>query len=1005
MPALFFDVATLHTDGVELPMEPKRDFTALGLDRDEPIVLCARVLTVMGTPPRDLDLVADRLDVSGAGRSFSSGPRFVRVVADEIIGSLDVVCEGQQGARGDMGAKGDPGPFKIVVVENDEPGQVGKPGRTAVATGPGGKGGLGGQGKPGQPGGTAVIIYRSAEHRPTAAAPGGRGGPGGLGGFGGDPVGDSPAFPAGPRGDEGPEGEKGLDGQSSVKQLSTADELWSVWARSESPDGLPAAWATHRLAVAEYLYRRGQPKDLRDARERLDELTHRAGNDDVLDRTQTLLTQLFEHVTYPGVPRDIDIAPNVDFAATDNNDLLALARSLLAEGTTFVETGEVLDALKEMVANTAAQARRAATVAAKRIERASTGLGVAMSSTDLARGRVQSLMTKSVELQKAMADIRQQDQSIAAQIDQIVAVGQAVVGAVTGVGAVAAIGQGYVALQAVADGSSGLFDLVDDVGKLLDEKSMGKFKRSFEDLHDDAKSIIDVGAMALELGKYAANPALDPLVRELAAVNRERLLLEQEVAVHMQMEKEAQLDVDAARAEERACVTNADDADHLAATIEGKADDADAAVSGILDALRPLLDLLSVRLFLTQRAREIYLVQDPVTPVSFDLGHLHPDRRRFLTPGEQLEAIGRPINDATTSVIEWSSLVGELLDAGDLSRTPVPFWFSSEDPALLEPLRSSGRMGFAVAIADLLEEDGSDLFEVKFEDVTVMLHGATMDATGAAMKLTQLGRWTARRRPEEGSPAGQLKDFALRPQELFLQAVLVPGGVRATLTEPVNPNQPPIAIWGRGIAGDWELHDRQVGDDGEQASAIDLSGVTKVEIGFDTMALSKTAVQPAGRLAQRQLRPLAGWPVEPGQGRPPTPIPPRGGRPAIPRLNVTMGAGTTDAGPGPLTVTVRVTSIAPSTEAGFLRITASKTVSMTAGTRIRPKGPSTGSDLLFLVEGVPPGETATMTLRTTVTGFEGSISLTGELDTTGTDGQPITARANLVVNTGEFATV
>ena len=136
VPALFFDVATLHAHGIELPGGLTQDFATLGLVADERLVLCARELTVAGTPHRDLDLVADRLDVSAAGQSFTSGPRFVRIVADEIVGSLDVVCQGEPGARGDRGAKGPPGPSRIIVVKNDKPGQVGKPGRIAVATGP-----------------------------------------------------------------------------------------------------------------------------------------------------------------------------------------------------------------------------------------------------------------------------------------------------------------------------------------------------------------------------------------------------------------------------------------------------------------------------------------------------------------------------------------------------------------------------------------------------------------------------------------------------------------------------------------------------------------------------------------------------------------------------------------------------------------------------------------------------------------------------------------------------
>ena len=471
-------------------------------------------------------------------------------------------------------------------------------------------------------------------------------------------MGENPGFPAGPEGDEGTEGPDGLDGPSSVTQLSTSDELWSVWAQSQSQQGLPSAWAAHRLAVAEHLARRAQPKDLSRARELLDDLTSRPGNAGVLERAQDLLTQLFEHVIYPGIPRDIDIAPNVDFVGQKNESLLNVALSLLNIGTTIAGDRELHEDLEQMVRDTADQARRAEKMAAARGEQAEQALRVAMSSTDVARGRVTNLMAKSIELQKAMHEIRQQDQSISAQIDQIVALGQAVVGAATMVDAVAAIGQGYVSLQAVADGSSGLFDLVGDVQSHLAENSMGKFKRSFKDLHDGAKSIIDVGAMAFELGKYAANKALDPLVRELAAVNRERVLLEYEVAVHVQMEKEDQLGVDAAVAEQSACTDNADDADKLADAIARNEVDADMALIGILAALRPLLDVLSVRLFLTLRAREIYLVQDPIRPVPCLLGQVHPDRRRLLTPGQQLAEIRGPIiagAQQVTSGHRWSA--------------------------------------------------------------------------------------------------------------------------------------------------------------------------------------------------------------------------------------------------------------------------------------------------------------------------------------------------------------
>ncbi|MGH8940456.1 MAG: hypothetical protein ACRDV2_14085, partial [Actinomycetes bacterium] len=324
----------------------------------------------------------------------------------------------------------------------------------------------------------------------------------------------------------------------------------------------------------------------------------------------------------------------------------------------------------------------------------------------------------------------------------------------------------------------------------LKDPSMKKFKKGFGDLHDATKSIIDLGSMISELEGMAANHAADPKVRELAAVQRERVLLDQEVAVNVQMEKEAQLGIDAAKAEVTAINQNVAAAEALAAKLHQNNASVDAALTGLLEAVRPLLDLLSVRLFMTMRAKEIYLALDPVRMMRTDLGRLHPDRERMLTPSERVREVTLAVAPRLKDVIEWSSLVDELIGAGDLSRSPIPFWFATEDPALLEPLRTSGTMAFGVAMEDLLEEDGSQLYEVKFEAVTVVLHGAALGGSGQSIKLTQRGRWSSRRRPGPGAPDGQIKHFALRWHEAHLSARPVSGGVEATLFRPFNVSQP-----------------------------------------------------------------------------------------------------------------------------------------------------------------------------------------------------------------------
>ena len=135
--------------------------------------------------------------------------------------------------------------------------------------------------------------------------------------------------------------------------------------------------------------------------------------------------------------------------------------------------------------------------------------------------------------------------------------------------------------------------------------------------------------------------------------------------------------------------------------------------------------------------------------------------------------------------------------------------------------------------------------------MTVILRGAKLpspNASSETIKLRQLGRWSVRRRPDVRNPKGVIKDFALPAKEIFPLCRAVPGGVKANLTPPSNPRaEPPFSLWGRGVAGDWELSDNR----------LDLTALSGIEVILHTRALSRTSDGPTSEVT-RTVRALPG---------------------------------------------------------------------------------------------------------------------------------------------------
>jgi len=101
-------------------------------------------------------------------------------------------------------------------------------------------------------------------------------------------------------------------------------------------------------------------------------------------------------------------------------------------------------------------------------------------------------------------------------------------------------------------------------------------------------------------------------------------------------------------------------------------------------------------------------------------------------------------------------------------------------------------------------------------------------------------------------------------------------------------------------------------------------------------------------------------------------------------LRLSIGVDANSAGPGPLHFFVTVHNDGESGASGLLRMRSSQAVSVVAGTGGSYSVAPNRMDVTGKVTAIPAGGTATLTLRTTVNGFEEGISLTGSIN----DGQP-----------------
>ncbi len=452
------------------------------------------------------------------------------------------------------------------------------------------------------------------------------------------------------------------------------------------------------------------------------------------------------------MPRDLDVTPDVEFVSRDLDRLYDFAIETLRHGETIARFTEMDDNFATLLRVGATHAANMLPAVEERLKQANCALDNAKSGTDIAKGRVANIDKKISEVRTLIGDADEAENGPMGMFNKIVntglAVGRTAFAVTTGVGAFAEVARGFATIQDVAAGSLPIGEVIDEVKAELNERGQNKLVENLDDVGKAGKSLFDLGKLTFELaGITAQHP--DPRIQQVAELQREQLLLHKDVALHKQMEKEAQLGIGATTAERTAINQNIAVSNKVATDLDNKVElDQATVLEPLIASARHVLDVLGVHVFRTLRAREIYLALDPDAVVRHDIGHLHPDVERMHDARDRVKLLRQQVESRFLQLVEWSSLVDQMADADNLSRGPITFGFTSTDPSMLKTLRTTGKLGFAIPVEELFEEDGAQLFEAKFDAATITLHGAKFKDDTATILLRQLGRWAVRRRPD-----------------------------------------------------------------------------------------------------------------------------------------------------------------------------------------------------------------------------------------------------------------
>lgn len=741
-------------------------------------------------------------------------------------GSIQVLCEtlaaarfaaigGSGGAGGAGGNGGDGGAGRRMIPRKVE----------GIPPGIGGTGGNGGDGGAGQPGGRIDVHYVSASAAPPVANAGGSGAPGGAGGTGGrrGRLFGNVGFPgrASASGMAGKHGSTGVAGTTSVGTV-TADGYWRLVAAALG--GTASAWADARLASGEFFYRRanvpvsGGPGHLALATGEFSRVLRLRGSDPGARR---FAAQIAADQNALGLANRLDITPAFQQYADAYAAWGPTVFGTFDGAIRFLLAGVVDDAWRGQLGQHLGELGSGVVTATAELDAANAGAAAAQQGLANAQDKVDAL-TQQVNAAKAAMD--DESVGIGGIIGTVLEVASAVVAVIA---AIPTAGTSLVALvPAFITLSSNIYnDAGAIVGQLFTDGGIPQeVKDAYDKAGKDIKDIVKAGQAIVSLvqainkldaAKTAQNAKYVDLVKQALQAGHELLL-----AQHLMAQADLQV---------TACQVKVDQGKVLVDQATALLATTNANRSTLVDAARILIgaaegrrDTLLRYAFMAQRAVEIYTGRDESAAVRLDAGYVDPDiladfAEGFLPLAQLAQAYAQawerftsPIELETDYLDYFSGMTGHL-DVG---------WqrFDFHDPETIDRFKATRSLDFDLLLGSIPARH----YEAKVHSVAVSLVGAASPSGVSTCELRHGPVYEQTRRD------GTMDTQILRPHVGTIQsphtALADSGVVVGNGTDPIE--EPLLSpLWGRGIAGQWQL-DLAAAETG----STDLSGLSRIEV-------------------------------------------------------------------------------------------------------------------------------------------------------------------------------
>jgi hypothetical protein len=780
-----------------------------------------------------------------------------RSINANILATGGIGAPGGTGGNGGRGVDGFTIPDKTVWVD-DTPDNLSNfagheefiPGGTVDGT-PGGDGGPGGNGGNGGSGGIIRFTSINDDTPPAFDKRGGVGGPGGAGGAPG--VDGAFSQSTASEGLVGSDGDFGAEGQLICNNVTETEYITGLRSVLDFPDdGVFYAnhWAPFRIMVGDYFYHRYNPSVA--DREKFSQLAViefaralelQPDNVDAL-RLQAQLVGVRQDVGSDdfiwvgggnnalGLPRDLDVQPDVQTYLNAFAQFSNLAVSFLSMAMNTLDTSVQLENLKEL-----ANLHQQQAVTAH--EDLSADLDTALSEMRLASEeskRVQQLLDQTTaDIQAAMAEMQESKINflgVAVTIAEVAAAVVAVVAAIPTAGtSLVPLVAGMVALTSTAIQQAGpIADKVFEGKDLSDENDpdVKAIKDAYKKVDKEAESVIKAGKSIVSfvqvIQKLTAVTTPDnskylTLVRRGVDLAYQVLVARNKVILTQQRAKAAQVKLAGAAA-------IVEDAKQLVNEIEGDAEPLRRSALATIGVVQSKADALLGIAFRAQRSVEIYTLEAVEQDLLLDAGLLHPDDvRRYVEKEIKEPELVSLLNQSWLQLLKPTDIQQRYFNYFDRPHDlqVLRLSFTAQDPPFVE-LLNTRRLRFRIEATEI----PAGLHDAKVTGVRLALVGAKHPENEVSCDVRHGAKYEQRR--EDGTINVQELKSLVNNRVAKLESLGGDGGLG---TDPVPPDPGSLAFWGRGIGGDWEV----TLPGGPFNAGLNLSGLSEVQVWIDYRCL------------------------------------------------------------------------------------------------------------------------------------------------------------------------